>query len=195
MTGPHKGMKAHSFHPTWDNSEWTWQPQSFIWGWLRPWKRLHHSPILLSSFPFHRWQSERGPPTPINLLANLCLRLPRWLISKESTCDAEDAGDPGSIPGWGRSPGGGPGNPLQYSCLESPQGQRSLAGSSYRVAKSQTQLKWLSMYQHTLFISQSASQGTPICDTLIFKQCPDMSVILLLLLLSHFSRVQLCATP
>ena len=99
MTGPHKGMKAHSFHPTWDNSEWTWQPQSFIWGWLRPWKRLHHSPILLSSFPFHRWQSERGPPTPINLLANLCLRLPRWLISKESTCDAEDAGDPGSIPG------------------------------------------------------------------------------------------------
>ena len=31
-----------------------------------------------------------------------------------------NAGDVGSIPGWGRSPGGGNGNPLQYSCLENP---------------------------------------------------------------------------
>ena len=37
--------------------------------------------------------------------------------SKEPNCDA---GDLGSIPGWGRSPGGGHGNPLQYSCLENP---------------------------------------------------------------------------
>ena len=36
---------------------------------------------------------------------------------KESTCNA---GDLGSIPGLGRSPGGGNGNPLQYSCLENP---------------------------------------------------------------------------
>ena len=35
---------------------------------------------------------------------------------------------PGSIPGLGRSPGGGQGNPLQYSCLENPHGQRSLVG-------------------------------------------------------------------
>ena len=35
-----------------------------------------------------------------------------------------------SIPVLGRSPGGGHGNPLQYSCLENPQGQRSLAGYS-----------------------------------------------------------------
>ena len=41
-----------------------------------------------------------------------------------------NAGDPGSIPGLGRSLGGGPGNPLQYSCLENPHGQRSLAGYS-----------------------------------------------------------------
>ena len=44
--------------------------------------------------------------------------LPWWLSSKESTLDAEDAGDTGSIPGLGRSPGRGHGNPLQYSCLE-----------------------------------------------------------------------------
>ena len=41
--------------------------------------------------------------------------LPGWLSSKEA---ASNAGDPGSIPGSGRSPGGGHGNPLQYSCLE-----------------------------------------------------------------------------
>ena len=43
---------------------------------------------------------------------------------KESTCNV---GDLGSIPGLGRSPGGGHGNPLQYSCLENLHGQRSLA--------------------------------------------------------------------
>ena len=46
---------------------------------------------------------------------------------KESACSA---GDLGSIPGLGRSPGGGHGNPLQYSCLENPHGQRSLTGYS-----------------------------------------------------------------
>ena len=42
---------------------------------------------------------------------------------KEST---RNTGDLGSIPGLGRSPGGGHGHPLQYSCLENPHGQRSL---------------------------------------------------------------------
>ena len=47
--------------------------------------------------------------------------------SKESTCSA---GDLDLIPELGRSPGGGRGNPLQYSCLENPHGQRSMAGYS-----------------------------------------------------------------
>ena len=42
---------------------------------------------------------------------------PHSSVSKESVCSA---GDPGSIPGLGRSPGEGNGNPLQYSCLENP---------------------------------------------------------------------------
>ena len=45
----------------------------------------------------------------------------------ESTCNPEDLG---WIPGLGRSPGGGHGNPFHYSCLENPHGQRSLAGCS-----------------------------------------------------------------
>ena len=38
--------------------------------------------------------------------------------STDSKASASSAGDPGSIPGLGRSPGEGNGNPLQYSCLE-----------------------------------------------------------------------------
>ena len=41
---------------------------------------------------------------------------------------AYNVGDLGSIPGLGRPPGGGHGNPLQYSCLENPHGQRILVG-------------------------------------------------------------------
>ena len=52
------------------------------------------------------------------------------LVLKNPPANAGDAGDPGLIPGWGRCPGGGRGNPLQYSCLENPQGQRSLVGYS-----------------------------------------------------------------
>jgi len=69
-------------------------------------------------------------------------------VGKESTCNAGNSGDVGSIPGLGRSPGGGHGNPLQYSCLENPHGQRSLAGYSPWVTKSQTRLKLPSMHAH-----------------------------------------------
>jgi len=46
--------------------------------------------------------------------------LPRWLSSKESTGSAGATVDMGSIPGSGRSPGGGHGSPHQYSCLMNP---------------------------------------------------------------------------
>ena len=50
------------------------------------------------------------------------------LVVKNPTASAGDMRDVGSIPGLGRSPGEGNGYPLQYSCLENPHGQRSLAG-------------------------------------------------------------------
>ena len=58
--------------------------------------------------------------------------LHRWLSGKESTCSA---GDAGSIPGMGRFPGEGNGNPLQYSFLENLMGQRSLVGYGPRSLK------------------------------------------------------------
>ena len=54
-------------------------------------------------------------------------------------------GDAGLIPGWGGSPGGGHGNPLQYSCLENPTDRGAWRAAVHRVTKSGTRLKWLSV--------------------------------------------------
>ena len=51
-----------------------------------------------------------------------------------------NAGDPGSTPGWGRAPGEGNGNPLQYSCLENPTDGGACWATVHGVAKSQTRL-------------------------------------------------------
>ena len=56
---------------------------------------------------------------------------------KESICNAGDAGDAGSTPGLGRSPGGGNGNPLHYSCLENPMDRGAWQAMVHRVAQSQ----------------------------------------------------------
>ena len=65
--------------------------------------------------------------------------------SKESACNA---GDPGLVPGSGRSPGEGNGYPLQYSCLENPMDRGAWLATVRRVAKSQTRLKRLSTYAY-----------------------------------------------
>ena len=56
---------------------------------------------------------------------------------KNLPVNAEDAGDAASIPGLGRSPGGGHGNPHQYSCLENPVDRGAWWAAVHRVAKSQ----------------------------------------------------------
>ena len=59
---------------------------------------------------------------------------------RESACNA---GDLGSIPGLGRSPGEGNGNPLQYSCLENPMDRGGWRAAVHGVAKSRTSLSTL----------------------------------------------------
>ena len=60
--------------------------------------------------------------------------------SKERTCNAGDTGETGSIPGSGRPPGGGNGNPLQYSCMKNPMDRGAWQARVLGVAKSQAQL-------------------------------------------------------
>ena len=60
--------------------------------------------------------------------------------------NAGDIRDVGSIPGWGRSPGGGHSNLLQYSCLENPIDRGIWQVLVHRLIKRWTQLKQLSTY-------------------------------------------------
>ena len=93
-------------------------------------------------------------------MAQLSIRIAAWLnlkyisLSKRSQtqnaieciggsevkASACNAGDLGSIPGLGRSPGEGNGNPLQYSCLENPMDGGAWWATVHRVAKSRTRL-------------------------------------------------------
>ena len=57
---------------------------------------------------------------------------------KNPSAIAGDAGDAGLVPGWGRSPGVGNGNPLQYSCLGDPMDRGAWWATVHGVAKSQT---------------------------------------------------------
>ena len=76
-----------------------------------------------------------------------CLRiLQRKKQLKEFACYAGDTWDPGLIPRSGRSPGGGHGNALQYSCLENPMDRGAWKAAIHRVTQSGTQLKQLSTH-------------------------------------------------
>ena len=65
---------------------------------------------------------------------------PDGSVLKSLPANIEDAGDTGSIPESGRSPGEGNGNPLQFSCLENPMDKRAWQATVHGVSKSWTQL-------------------------------------------------------
>ena len=89
--------------------------------------------------------------------------IPHWAVFSITCClssgfsdvenlpaNAQDIRDAGSTPGLARSPGGGHGNPLQYSCLGNPMDRGSWPAIVHRVAMSQTRLKRLSMHRGSL---------------------------------------------
>ena len=78
------------------------------------------------------WELERHPQL------SLATRGEDWasLVAQMVKAPACNAGDPGSIPGMGRTPGDGNGNPLQYSCLENPMDGEAWQAIVYGVAKS-----------------------------------------------------------
>ena len=94
------------------------------------------------SFPRVRWcVLENRMCIPKLRLMNEYLAL--WalqvvLVAKNRHANAGDIRDAGLIPGLGRSPGGGNGNPLQYSCLRNPMDRRAWGNAVHRVAESDT---------------------------------------------------------
>ena len=83
------------------------------------------------------------------------------LLLKYLPANAGDVRDTASISRSGRSPGEEYGHPLQYSCLENPMDRGALRATVQKVAKSQTQLKWLSMQAQTVACPAPLSWGVP----------------------------------
>ena len=76
--------------------------------------------------------------------------------------------DMSSIPGLGRSLGGGHGNPLQYSCLENPMDRGAWWATVHRVAKSQTQLKRLNTQAYSNADLENLVWYVPLSLQLLF---------------------------
>ena len=79
-----------------------------------------------------------------------CMSYQLALVVKNSPANAGDIRDEGLILGLGKSPRGGHGNPLQYSCLENPMDRGAWWATVHRVVKSWTWLKWLSTAHSSL---------------------------------------------
>ena len=94
----------------------------------------------------------------------MCLRASQVvLVVKNPSASAGDTREAGSIPGSGRSPGEGNGNPFHYSCLENPMDRRAWWAAVHGVAKSQT---WLSdrTTRASLGFPGGTSGKEPICQ-------------------------------
>ena len=77
---------------------------------------------------------------------------PGGTVVKNPPANSGDIRDKGSISGSGRSPRGGHGNPLQYSCLENPMDRGVWRATVHKVAKSWTRLMWLSTAHGTCLV-------------------------------------------
>ena len=130
---------------------------------MRAWRRggrhgCHSSPasLLLLCSQASQWQSTEAcgfPPDTVNKGGpSAFLGFSGGSVGKESGCNAGDAEDTSLIPRSGRSPGGGHGNPLQYSCLENPMDRGAWWVTVHGVAKRQTRLKQLRSHIHSAFL-------------------------------------------
>ena len=100
--------------------------------------------------------------------------------SKESACSV---GDPGSIPGPGRSPGEGNSNPLQYSCLENPMDRGTWQATVHGVAKAQTRLSdFIFFLSFLLWVKKPSVLKSTVISGFLVLELAEM------LTLDHFSR-------
>ena len=114
------------------------------------------------------WRRERLPTA-------VFLGFPSDSSGKESACNA---GDLGSIPGLGRSPGGGHSNPLQYTCLENTYEQRSLAGCSPWDCK-ESDNDWVTKHTHmTVFMTPDQLSNLIVpCTLILFWLCTPNNLL------------------
>ena len=109
------------------------------------WRRKWQSPPVLLPGKSHGQRSLVGYSLWGRKESDTTERLHFTSVGKESACNPGDSGDTSSIPGSRKSPGGGHGTPLQYSCLENPIDRGAQPATVHSLSKSQTQLKKLSV--------------------------------------------------
>ena len=109
--------------------------------------------------------------TPVQLLGYPLQCSWASLVAQMVKNPACSVGDLGSIPGWGRSPGGGHGNPLQCSCLENPHGQRNLVGYSPWGHKKSDTTERLSTHTHCIFIMLRFCERLSSMNLCVFCVC------------------------
>ena len=107
--------------------------------------QLVRNPLQCRRPWFHSWVREI--PWRSQATHSVFLGFPVAQTVKKSTCNARDLG---SIPGLGRSSGGGHGNPLQYSCRENPYGPRAWRATAHGIHKELDSTEWLGTAQHML---------------------------------------------
>ena len=95
---------------------------------------------------------------------------------KNLPANAGGARDAGSIPGSRRAPGGGNGNPLQYSCLGNPMDRGAWWAAVHGVAKSQTRLS--TQHTHTHTFSVIAIVFSFVTGLFHLTRCPEVSFVL-----------------
>ena len=113
--------------------------------------------VSWGSFPSAVPSSFLAPETPPSVPLEMAL------VVKNSPANARDIRDVGSIPGSGRSPGEGHGNPLQYSCLQNPMDRGTWGATVHGVTKSRTWLKWLNAHIQS---RDRDSPGGPVAKAL-----------------------------
>ena len=93
------------------------------------------------------------------------------LVIKNLPANAGDVRDAGSIPELERFPGGGHGNPLQYSCLKNPVDRGAWWATIHRVAKSCIRLQWLGAHIHPLLCCSTFFSTHSCLRSFIVKGC------------------------
>ena len=117
---------------------------------------------------------------------------------KKSACNAGDSGDTGSIPGSGRFPGGGNGNPLQYSCLKNPMDGGAWAGYSPKSHKELAQLDNKDIHERlieSVFLKSEYNCFTTLCYFLSYSRENQRYLYIYPLLLTSLPPLQPRPTP
>ena len=116
-----------------------------------------------------RLLASRYPRICPNACHSVCL-FPGGASGKEPSANAGDIRDAGAIPGSGRSPGGGLGSPLQYSCLENSMDRGAWWATVHGIAKSWTRLKRRSTLMHSVSLVLRM-QVYPWLNTVLSSEC------------------------